>query len=326
MSSHPTAERAEAAALEQPAALLTRLKLGREEFCQRLLTMLILDGPYPRWNTRSSVSPPGLEFLRTRYVRSFGEPWPGDELVFVDEFELPARHAAEPGGAPDWAVLWADRLWLIELKTEKGSHRPDQIPGYFSLAHYHYPAARVDISYVTPPMTAPYDPVGAWERYCHTPWAGLVPAITETWGGGPHRDHVEALDRTLRGLHLKPSAWRAAFLGPPAPAPAEQRAVPVSPEAEGLTNLVELAIVAAANTAEDGQQRGVEIEVGDLQTLLDLRVAVRNRIASTPAGSDLRRVAPWIWRADSTGKPLTVGGQKNGIELRVSRYKSPQYR
>lgn len=35
-------------AFEDPASLLGRLKLGREEYCQRLLTMLILDGPYPR--------------------------------------------------------------------------------------------------------------------------------------------------------------------------------------------------------------------------------------------------------------------------------------
>jgi hypothetical protein len=30
---------------ENPDALLKRLKLGREEFCQRLLTALILGGP-----------------------------------------------------------------------------------------------------------------------------------------------------------------------------------------------------------------------------------------------------------------------------------------
>jgi hypothetical protein len=37
---------------ETPAQLLARLRLGREEFCQRLLTSLILHGPYPRWNTK----------------------------------------------------------------------------------------------------------------------------------------------------------------------------------------------------------------------------------------------------------------------------------
>lgn len=112
--------------LESPRELLGRLKLGREEFCQRLLTMLILNAPYPRWNSRSTPSADGLAFLRELYARSFGA-WPGDEAVFVDEFELPARFENEPGGAPDYAVLRENRLWLIELKTEAASHRKGQI-------------------------------------------------------------------------------------------------------------------------------------------------------------------------------------------------------
>ena len=95
---------------ETPRALLGRLELGREEFCQRLLTTLILHAPYPRWNTRSVPGPAGLTFLRELYARSFGGDWPGDDLLFVDEFELPPRNEGEKGGAPDYAVLWPDRL------------------------------------------------------------------------------------------------------------------------------------------------------------------------------------------------------------------------
>src|SRR5688500_4426488 len=100
---------------ETPAQLLGRLKLGREEYCQRLLTTLILHAPYPRWNARSLPAPAGLDFLRGLYERNFGESWPNGTAVFVDEFELPPRHDAEKGGAPDHAVIWDDRLWLIEL-------------------------------------------------------------------------------------------------------------------------------------------------------------------------------------------------------------------
>lgn len=145
---------------ETPAQLLGRLKLGREEYCQRLLTTLILHADYPPWNTRAIPGPVGLAFLRDLYEQHFGAPCPGDAAVFVDEFELPPRHDAEKGGAPDYAVLWDDRLWLIELKTEKGSHRADQIPGYFELAHHHYQGAQIDLLYITPPMQAPYAPGG----------------------------------------------------------------------------------------------------------------------------------------------------------------------
>jgi hypothetical protein len=82
------------------------LSLGREEFCQRLLTTLILHAPYPRWNTRSIPSARGISFLRCVYEQTFGPPGPGDDLVFVDEFELRPRTDAERGGAPDYAVLW----------------------------------------------------------------------------------------------------------------------------------------------------------------------------------------------------------------------------
>lgn len=43
--------------MEDPDELLRRLRLGREEFGQRLLTMLLLDGPYPRRNKQQTVCP-----------------------------------------------------------------------------------------------------------------------------------------------------------------------------------------------------------------------------------------------------------------------------
>ena len=83
----------------------------------------------------------------------------------MDEFELLARHDGEKGGAPDYAVLWPERLWLIELKTEKGSHRATQIPSYFELGRHHHPGCSVDLLYVTPPMTYSYEPPDEWGRY-----------------------------------------------------------------------------------------------------------------------------------------------------------------
>jgi hypothetical protein len=122
--------------LESPTELANRLRLGREEFLQRLLTGLMLGGPYPRWNTRSTVSEDGLRFLRSLWALSGFGAWPDEPPVFVDEYELPRRHDGEVGGAPDYAVLWPDRLWMIELKTEAASHRRGQLRQYFELAHH----------------------------------------------------------------------------------------------------------------------------------------------------------------------------------------------
>ncbi len=182
---------------ENPLDLLRRLKLGREEYCQRLLTMLVLEGPYPRWNSRSTPSAAGVQFLLALYERCFGAEWPGDAAVFVDEFELPPRHDAERGGAPDYAVLWDDRLWLIELKTEKASHRAGQIASYFELAHHHYPDAMVDVLDVTPPMEAPYDPPA--------PWAGTRMRRGRSWTSSSEERGPRAL--SLASKRSSMASW-----------------------------------------------------------------------------------------------------------------------
>src|SRR3954470_12585917 len=76
--------------IEDPHELLGRLKLGREEFCQRLLTMLIVDGGYPRWNSASRPSESGLRFLFKLEELSFGDALPWRDPV----------HGRQPAAAP----------------------------------------------------------------------------------------------------------------------------------------------------------------------------------------------------------------------------------
>lgn len=296
---------------ETPQELLGRLKLGREEFCQRLLTTLVLAAPYPKWNTRSSLCPAGVTFFRTLYERNFGEAWPDGDPAFVDEFELPPRHDAEKGGAPDYAVVWNDRLWLIELKTEKASHRHQQIPQYFELGHHHYPDAAVDLTYITPPMQAPYSPQNPWERYAHVAWGDLEEVIRTTWSAPDapgQKEVVEGLIDAIKSLDKKPGEWRAGL------------AVATAAE-EVLRNGLE----AATATAADGAQRAIDFRPADLDELLEIRKHVRDELAAAPEGSPLRRVRPWIWRPESTGAAMTDAGREFGFEIRLSRYVDPLY-
>ena len=59
--------------------------------------------------------------------------------------------------------------------------------------------------------------------------------------------------------------------------------------------------------------------------MLDLKFAVRQRLAASPADSPLRHVGPWMWRPESLGRPLTPAGDEFGVELRFSRHQKPQY-
>jgi hypothetical protein len=318
---------------EPPRDLLRRLRLGREEFCQRLLTMLILDGPYPKWNSRSRPSAAGQRFLAGLHHLSFGTgDWPADG-VFVDELELAKRHDAEPGGAPDWAVLWPDRVWIVELKTERASHRPPQIPSYFDLARHHHPGCAIDITYLTPPLSPAVEPPAEWARFAHVTWDEIVPLLRDVWGGTADDAVRTVFDRvleTIATLRLRPSEWRESYLAaepaaPEAPVEVVPQVVPAEPTIVPVVQdgAVAAAVALAEQTSRDGTQRALEFSAANLEELQHVRLAVRLAICATPDGSPLRHVMPWLWSTDSGGRPLTRAGAETGYELRLSRYAKP---
>ncbi len=294
---------------EDPRSLVARLALGREEFCQRLLTMLILGGPYPKWNSRNSPTPEGVAFLRALDELSFGASRCPEPVVFVDELELAPRHDEERGCAPDYGSLWEGRVWLIELKTERGSHRVDQIPSYLQLASHHFPTLPVDVTYLTPPMAKPPPALEPAQRYSHVTWSQVVPLLLDVWGSADDARVIKVRDgllRVLGSLESPVSAWRAEWLA-----------------AEAVVSPEDAAIAAARATAEDGRQRAVDVAVEDLQVLHDLRIELRTRFKED---DQLRHMLPWLWNASTSGgQALSAGGEDHGYELRVSRYTKPQY-
>ena len=309
-------------AMEDPIALLARLKLGREEFCQRLLTMLILDDAYPRWNTRSAPSPAGTRFLRELDALSFGAAG-ADPEVFVDEFDMPRRHESERGCAPDYAVLWDDRLWMVELKTEKASHRPAQIPGYFELAQHYYPDRRIDLTYLTPAMPLSPPPLRERSRFSHVTWEQVAELIRQVWADGdePQRRAVEALTDVLDGVGSSWPAWRETRLA----VTDLERDAAAHPQVDLPTAQAEaLALALAQATSRDGSQRALDRPFANLEELQGLRLSVREAIRAEPEGTPIRHVLPWLWDATSSGgKALTANGEQTGYELRLSRYMSP---
>jgi hypothetical protein len=284
--------------MEDPHALLRRLKLGREEYCQRLLTMLILDSDYPRWNTRSGPSPAGLGFLRALDELSFGAPDVADDAVFVDELDLPRRSEDEPGCAPDYGVLMPDRLWIIELKTERGSQRSGQVESYFELGRHHYPDLRVDLTYLTPGVSAGAAGAPPGSRMAQVTWDQVMPLVNEVWSGatGPARALHDALAEAVASIGTSWTMWRE----------------------KTLNDLTAKAARLARLTAQDGQQRALDYAAGSLGELQELRLAVRGEFRRPE--SPLKSVTPWLWdAATSGGQALTEAGRVHGYELRFSR-------
>lgn len=309
--------------------------LGREGWCQRLLTELILDGPYPSYNSHLHPSPRGVAFLGALDELSFGEDAvsTGDPM-FVDEIDFPARHPDEQGCAPDYTVLLEGRCWIIELKTEPGSHRLRQIPDYFERAHHYHPELRVDITYLTAGLRRPFQPqTKAWERYVHVEWAQIADLIRSVWSRAQSERVLEVMATLLTGIaHLDEAApewWsRLGYELEPVGVvgTTEETAVTTlaMQQADGMPSVaIDEGLALARDTANDGQQRAIGLEVGGLEALHELRLELRRACRAEPSDASLRMVQPWLWSAaTSGGTAMTPAGLRTGYEVRLSRARS----
>ena len=326
---------------ESPSDLWRRLKLGREEYLQRLVTTLILNGDPPPWNTPRPPSEAGRRFLELLDDTAHGthnRGRPADvPLVFVDEYLLPKLEEDGSNGWPDWAVLWPDRVWVIELKTEAGSHRPDQLPYYLRLAAAAHQGCSLDLTYITGPLTKPAPTLLKGQRYSHLTWHQVVPLIKDAWGRDARPEVAEYVAMVITLVtnlgEVSPSEQRQMVLGPMAEDAGRIAAAPglaldespraqpgAAPSSESAT-LLDLARASAA----DGRQRAVGAQTPEeLEALRDRAVA---EIAGLAPDDVVRLVLPWLWHAPRTGgRSLTPEGEEFGYELRFSRYKTIQVR
>lgn len=296
-----------------PDLLWQQTRLGREEYVQRLLAALILGAPTTRWNKPEEPTPRGAEFLRRLHARSFADT-PSDDPIFIDEFELPSRHDAEHAGWPDHGVDWPGRLFLIELKTERRSHRKGQLEHYADLARHHHPDRPIDLLYLTPAMevTGPSAlPDGV--TYMQISWAAISPLVAETWSGSDVDWERTVADRL---------AWWIGEVEAGNPLLTREAARP-----EPRSDLLNDGLRLAARTQEDGTQRAIESADLAPEELEALRLELRDALLDGPVidGVEVSHVRPWLWRAaTSGGTALTEAGRTTGYELRLSRYTAPQ--
>jgi hypothetical protein len=227
--------------------------------------------------------------------------------VFVDELELPSRTEAEHAGWPDYGVIWDDRVWIIELKTEAVSHRPGQLSHYADLAKNYYPGKQIDITYLTPPIHKDLDQMEPGVGCAQLTWDEVMPLVSATWrdGGAWQRSAVAALSEVLS---RSGTSWTNA-----------------RPRHLSVNHATDQGLELAAATADDGTQRAVDVSVTDPEDLDESRLKINDALRSAANGSPLRRVQPWIWNTQTSGgQALTSAGAETGYELRLSRYAEPR--
>jgi hypothetical protein len=319
--------------LDDPDRLWHTKKLGREEYMQRLLASLILGEAASGWNRPRPPSDRGAAFIRQLHGLRF-EGTPEAPPVFVDEFELPARTDSERSGWPDHAAVWPERLFLIELKTERTSHRVDQLPYYLELAHHHHPSKPVDLLYITPTMTvAPPEPLPDRARYAWLPWTEVSSLVLQVWNTADTRERLVA-ERLVWWIQQCEAAA-------PVPVRASQPSIPGGPPTDvGQTHAPETRVpprpeegamddplLVARDVQLDGVQRAIGTDETDPEDLEELRLELRDRLLAGPVVEATRvtHVRPWLWRQPTSGgQPLSTQGAETGYEIRLSRYAKPQ--
>ncbi|MFE9651295.1 hypothetical protein ACFYO0_45940 [Streptomyces sp. NPDC006365] len=302
---------------------------GREAVVQRALSSLMFGHEPKGWNFTDTPTDRGRRFLQLLDAAAFGTPHP-EPARLVDEFELPGRHVDERAGSPDFAVLCSDRMLLIELKAERGSHTPGQCERYLDLARHHYSHHQIDLIYLTPTMPAKdLHALPEGSRYAHLAWPVVLPHIAAAWSRSDHpaereltallAEYLPALDQPRNPRMPRPTSVTATSANgtepDPAPTPASDRA----PVADRVLRV-------AVRVQGDRCQRGVDLPAEDLETLDAVRIQVRDLLRPGPVheGTRITHVQPWIWRAaTSTGKPLTNTGRDTGYEMRLSYYTAP---
>ena len=282
-------------AWEDPETLL-KMKLGREEYVQRMLTSLILGSSYPQWNTRNSPSATGESFLQALHSLTYGNNLSGP-LEFIDEFELLSENEEDANGCPDYAVFSSTGLWIIELKTEAGSHRDSQLPLYARLAQFSYPEQQVSITYLTGSMPRIEFLQSVDVPFRHLYWTEIVDLIDCHWNYSQFKEEKLLAAAVIREIHSLDS-------------PALSFRKDATAIREALNSAVQVQLT--------GRQAGIESEPGGLQELHDFRLRIRDALARA---EETKYVRPWIWRAETSGgSALTHLGSDVGYEIRLSKY------
>jgi hypothetical protein len=289
---------------------------GSEGTAQRYLCALLINGPQYGYHKSWPLSERGVRFVAGLYSRAFGTA-PADPPEFWNEMNLLAVNADDKQ-AVDYAFLWRDVSFLVELKTLGGSHRPGQLAEYLLRARHHNPEKAIDLLYLTQSMSAASpDPVPERCRYAHITWSQALDVADDVWGTSADSRELRCL--VLLRDHLQGQGALAA-LPVRAESKGTRRAQPPADLPEVWRRLIDRAVVLAERAAA-GQRAAIDVPaelVADpaiLGRLEQVKVELEKRIT---ASEELSGVKVWRWTSSSGGRAYTEAGGRVGLELRLS--------
>lgn len=304
-----------------PNPILEReARTGQEGFVHYLFTCLLIGGRPPGGNRGQKPSGLGERLLTAIDEECFGSgSLRCPEVIW--EMQLDRRIPEEGLRYPDIGVVTDARLLLFELKTQPGSVREGQVEEYLERGLHHFPSRQVDLVYLTRDRIAGSPPLTPRSRYANITWGQIAPVIETVWPdivdeesalahyfAGYLRERLP--DRSVVAstpIRDRPTSFvDAAQLGP-------------VPEPDGPPSL-DMALAIASMVLEDGIQRVYEYPWPSRELALAFRADVRDAARAAQMG----RLDAWVWRPESSGRPLSPTGILTGLELRLSRLSKPR--
>ena len=298
---------------------------SREESVQDVLARLIA-GSSCDWFRTYIPTAEGRAFLMSLWEKAFGGQT-GTPEWFVSEYDMPVP--IEWRGDINYTYRCVDlacgddqQLLIVELKTERQSYRPDQIPDYLRLVRHRNPSHATDVVLLGP-LRPGYTPArGDGQRYAELTWDDLLPLLSQAF---PTVDRAHQLGRFVEAELLttpsgrSPSLPSAAALGVQSVEPGDLAAGEADPRDEthtAVAHALRMAPSVAQASARDATERGIDVAFG---SEANARGAIEVIKASLSDRGWDDRVSVWLWRSISSGgRALTEAGQDTGLELRLA--------
>jgi hypothetical protein len=290
-------------------------RTSREVSVQDVLAVLIV-GRKPAWFEPCVPTPAGRRFLGALWREAFGDAQDLNVTWFVSEYALPVppEWRAEIGltyGCPDFACHADGRIFILELKTERGSYRPRQLSDYLRLARRMHPDKLIDVALLGPTTPGDRPMHDDRQRYAEFTWSSIPALLESEFANEPLAD---TLARFLRLDLTRP-----------------EPALPTTVADGPIDELIAAAVAHAQRIAPsvvdaspgDATERGIDVPLPSLESA---RTAQRAIQAALAANGLADRVSVWLWRPSSTGVPATEAGRDTGQELRLApiRRKTPR--
>jgi hypothetical protein len=264
---------------------------------------------FPAYFLKHTPTPEGMRVVKAIWEAALGDCPTGNIDWLVSEYALPVPEEwREEIGliyrAPDFVCGAANRILIIELKTEWGSYSTAQITDFLRQARRLHPDADIDLILLEERHRGVHRELDSGQGYAEMTWAQLAALLRAELPGHDLATRLcDFLDLSLPGTTT----------AVPAVASVEESAS----QGDLVTTAIDQALhIAPALEADPGNAnltRGIDVPFASERDAREAETAIRKALVNAGHSG----VSTWLWRRASGGTPATPAGRDTSMELRI---------